>query len=50
MRHVFLIVDPLHNDQVQVDLRPLLQCIHIYNALECRPELQRNYQEDRKVS
>ncbi|KAG7562727.1 hypothetical protein FFLO_01788 [Filobasidium floriforme] len=40
--------DPLNNDQVQVDLRPLLQCIHIYNALECRPELQRNYQEDRK--
>lgn len=33
-----------------MDLRPLLQCIHIYNALECRSELQRNYQEDRKVS
>lgn len=42
-------VDPLNNDRVQVDFKPLLQAIHIYNALDCRAELQKNYQQDRKV-
>lgn len=43
------IVDALDNDEISVDFKPLYQCIHIYDALECRPELQRSYQQDRKV-
>ncbi len=43
------IVDPLQNEQIQVDFKPLFQCIHVYEALDCRSELQRHYQEDRKV-
>lgn len=41
-------VDPLSNDHIQLDFKPLLQCIHIYDALNCRPELQQSYQEDRQ--
>lgn len=41
--------DPLNNAQVSVDFRPLFQAIYIYDALECRTELQRNYQADRKT-
>ncbi|KAL1413544.1 Rab GTPase-binding exocyst subunit S15 [Vanrija albida] len=40
--------DPQDNDQIRIDFRPLYQCIHIYEALDCKAELQRNYQEDRK--
>lgn len=47
---IALAVDALDNDEIQVDFRPLYQCMHIYEALDCKPELQRNYQEDRKVS
>jgi hypothetical protein len=43
-------VDALDNDEISVDFKPLYQCIHIYDALECRPELQRSYQQDRKVN
>jgi hypothetical protein len=43
------IVDALDNDETKVDFKPLYQCIHIYDALECKPELQRSYQQDRKV-
>lgn len=44
------IVDPLENDEITVDFKPLYQCIHIYDALESKTELQRSYQQDRKVS
>lgn len=43
-------VDALHNDEIRIDFKPLYQCIHIYEALGSKPELQRNYQQDRKVS
>lgn len=42
-------VDALDNEHIRIDFKPLYQCIHIYEALECKAELQRNYQEDRKV-
>ncbi|WVF71415.1 hypothetical protein IAT40_006219 [Kwoniella sp. CBS 6097] len=41
--------DPLENDEIQIDFKPLYQCIHIYEALERKPELQRSFQEDRKT-
>lgn len=44
-----VLVDALDNDETKIDFKPLYQCIHIYDALECKPELQRSYQEDRKV-
>jgi hypothetical protein len=43
------LVDALDNDETKIDFKPLYQCIHIYDALECKPELQRSYQQDRKV-
>lgn len=43
-------VDPTSNESIQLDFKPLLQCIHIHDALDSRSELQRSYQEDRKVS
>ncbi|WVN88298.1 uncharacterized protein L203_103503 [Cryptococcus depauperatus CBS 7841] len=39
----------LDNDEIKVDFKPLYQCIHIYEALGQKPELQRSYQEDRKT-
>ena len=42
--------DVLDNDKLQVDFKPLYQCIHIYTALDSLEELQRSYQADRKVS
>lgn len=42
-------VNALDNEHIRIDFKPLYQCIHIYEALECKAELQRNYQEDRKV-
>ena len=42
-------VDALDNDSIQIDFKPLYQCMHIYEALGLKVELQRNYQEDRKV-
>ncbi|RSH87449.1 hypothetical protein EHS25_003359 [Saitozyma podzolica] len=41
--------DALDNDEINVDFKPLYQCIHIYEALESKPELQRSFQEDRKT-
>ncbi|OCF36896.1 hypothetical protein I316_01494 [Kwoniella heveanensis BCC8398] len=41
--------DPLDNEEIQIDFKPLYQCIHIYEALERKPELQRSFQEDRKT-
>ncbi|EJT53129.1 exocyst complex subunit Sec15 [Trichosporon asahii var. asahii CBS 2479] len=40
----------LDNEQIKIDFRPLYQCIHIYEALDAKSELQRNYQEDRKAN
>ncbi|TIC56544.1 putative rsec15 [Wallemia mellicola] len=40
--------DPLDNDQVSIDFKPLLHCIHIYDALAARADLRKAYQEDRK--
>ncbi|KAG8898195.1 hypothetical protein FRB99_007605 [Tulasnella sp. 403] len=39
----------LDNEQLQVDFKPLYQCIHIYTALDAIEELQRSYQADRKA-
>lgn len=44
------VVDALNNDEIKIDFRPLFQCVHIHEALDAKPELQRNYQQDRKVS
>ncbi|EIW70745.1 hypothetical protein M231_02602 [Tremella mesenterica] len=41
--------DALDNDEIHIDFKPLYQCIHIYEALDCKPELQRSYQDDRKT-
>ncbi|KAL7421699.1 Rab GTPase-binding exocyst subunit S15 [Cryptotrichosporon argae] len=41
--------DALDNDEIHIDFKPLYQCIHIYEALDAKSELQRNYQEDRKT-
>ncbi|KAL7412016.1 putative exocyst complex subunit Sec15 [Mrakia frigida] len=41
--------DVLNNEEIKIDFKPLYQCIHIYDALNARAELQRNYQEDRKT-
>lgn len=41
--------DVLHNDQVDVDFKPIYQCIHTYIALDSLAELQQSYQADRKV-
>lgn len=43
------LVNALDNEQIKIDFRPLYQCIHIYEALDAKTELQRNYQDDRKV-
>ena len=43
-------VDALDNDEIQINFKPLYQCIHIHEALDRKAEFQRNYQEDRKVS
>lgn len=40
--------DPLDNENVSIDFKPLLHCIHIYDALAARPDLRKAYQEDRK--
>ncbi|EST08300.1 Exocyst complex subunit Sec15-like protein [Kalmanozyma brasiliensis GHG001] len=37
------------NDRVSIDFRPLYQCIHIYDALDLREELQSSYHEDRRA-
>ncbi|TIA73737.1 hypothetical protein E3P92_01760 [Wallemia ichthyophaga] len=40
--------DPLNNNDVSIDFKPLLHCIHIYDALAARQDLRKAYQEDRK--
>lgn len=44
------LVNPLNNEHISMDFKPLLQCIHIYDALNSRAELQQAYQADRQVS
>lgn len=39
----------VENDKVNIDFRPLYQCIHIYDALGLRDELQASYHEDRRA-
>ena len=38
------------NEEVRIDFRPLYQCVHIYDAMDLREQLQTSYQEDRRVS
>nr|CDI55964.1 related to secretory pathway protein (exocyst complex protein Sec15) [Melanopsichium pennsylvanicum 4] len=39
----------VENEKVSIDFRPLYQCIHIYDALDLRQELQASYHEDRRA-
>ncbi|KAK4699775.1 exocyst complex component 6, partial [Phenoliferia sp. Uapishka_3] len=39
----------LDNDTVRIDFKPLYQCIHIYDTLDAREELQQSYQADRRA-
>ncbi|KAI5477595.1 exocyst complex component, sec15 subunit [Pseudohyphozyma bogoriensis] len=45
-RHEFNVLD---NEQVKIDFQPLYQCIHIYDTLDAREELQASYQADRRA-
>lgn len=40
----------MDNEEVRIDFRPLYQCVHIYDAMDSREQLQSSYQEDRRVS
>ncbi|KAF8972837.1 hypothetical protein BGZ46_010030, partial [Entomortierella lignicola] len=42
-------VDILDSDQFQLDLKPLYQCLHIYDELGQRAEFRANYAEDRRA-
>lgn len=42
-------VNFLDHDKVRVDFKPLYLCIHIYEELDQREQLQHTYQEDRKA-
>lgn len=37
------------NETVSIDFKPLYQCIHIYDALDLREELQASYHQDRRA-
>lgn len=39
----------LDNENVKIDFKPLYTCIHIYDTLDAREELQLSYQADRRV-
>ncbi|CAG8499507.1 10540_t:CDS:10, partial [Ambispora gerdemannii] len=39
----------VNNDQVQIDFKPLYQCLHIYEELGKRNEFKANYEEDRRA-
>jgi len=39
----------LDNDNIKIDFKPLYTCIHIYDTLDAREELQLSYQADRRV-
>ncbi|KAG0316648.1 hypothetical protein BGZ97_006549 [Linnemannia gamsii] len=42
-------VDILDADQVNIDFKPLYQCLHIYDELGQRAEFRTNYTEDRRA-
>ena len=44
-----MIDNVLDNENVQIDFKALYQCIHIYDTLDARDELQSSYQADRRV-
>lgn len=37
------------NTEVKIDFRPLYQCLHIYDKLDKREELQQSYKDDRSA-
>ncbi|GAA5949792.1 hypothetical protein JCM3765_007693 [Sporobolomyces pararoseus] len=41
--------NPLENDKVSIDFKPLYTCIHIYTSLDLLQELQLSYQADRRA-
>ncbi|GAA6041621.1 hypothetical protein JCM8097_007771 [Rhodosporidiobolus ruineniae] len=45
-RHEYNVLD---NEAVKIDFKPLYTCIHIYDALDAREELQLSYQADRRA-
>ncbi|GAA6010192.1 hypothetical protein JCM10207_005660 [Rhodosporidiobolus poonsookiae] len=45
-RHEYQVLD---NENVKIDFKPLYTCIHIYDALDAREELQLSYQADRRA-
>ncbi|BGO99036.1 Exocyst complex component SEC15 [Rhodotorula toruloides] len=45
-RHEYNVLD---NDAVKIDFKPLYTCIHIYDTLDAREELQLSYQADRRA-
>lgn len=45
-RHEYNVLD---NENVKIDFKPLYQCIHIYDTLDAREELQLSYQADRRA-
>jgi len=42
-------VNILNNEKLQIDFKPLFECIHIYTMLDALEDLQSSYQADRKV-
>jgi hypothetical protein len=45
---MLIIVDPLNNEQIVVDFRPLYEAMHIYASLNKGDDLQRTYEADRR--
>ncbi|POY70555.1 hypothetical protein BMF94_6469 [Rhodotorula taiwanensis] len=45
-RHEYNVLD---NDTIKIDFKPLYTCIHIYDTLDAREELQLSYQADRRA-
>ncbi|GAA5966111.1 hypothetical protein JCM8115_004938 [Rhodotorula mucilaginosa] len=45
-RHEYNVLD---NETVKIDFKPLYTCIHIYDTLDAREELQLSYQADRRA-
>ncbi len=39
----------MNNDHVNIDFKPLYQCLHIYEELGKRSEFKMNYEDDRRV-
>ncbi|GAA5935238.1 hypothetical protein JCM3775_007245 [Rhodotorula graminis] len=45
-RHEYSLLD---NENAKIDFKPLYTCIHIYDTLDARDELQLSYQADRRA-